>query len=320
MCNFSIYDVSKKSGVSTATVSRVLNNSPRVSQKTREKVLQVMREMDYVPNAYAQGLINNKTKTIGILYPDVADTYMARTVFFVEKALKENRYFSLLSCTGYTLEEKKIRLKMMLGQKVDGVILLGSSYTEVASEYNQYIVDCAKKIPVICINGNIEGPNIYNVLCDDLDATYRATRGLLGTGEKGRIVYLYSRDTYSNKLKIQGFLKAMLESNIPVWANSIQMCDDDVIGTLDRIFQEPNVEPVSAIMTSGDTIAIRVLKYVEKRKISVPEQLQLVGYSNVEWGQYTTPALTSVDARIEQISCTAVRTLLDVLQGKEAPQ
>lgn len=320
MSNFSIYDVSQKSGVSTATVSRVLNNSPRVSQKTREKVLQVMREMDYVPNAYAQGLIRNKTKTIGILYPDVANTYVTRTVFFVEKILKANHYFSLLSCTGYSFEEKKLRLKMMLGQKVDGVVLLSSSYTEADSEHNRYIVECAKKIPVICVNGHVEGPNIYNILCDDLDATYRAAKGLIRSQERGRIIYLYSRDTYSNKLKIQGFLKAMLENNIPIWADSIQMCGGDVEGALDRMFQDPNAKPIGAIMASGDTIAMKALKYMEKRKISVPEQVQIIGYNNVEWGQYTTPTLTSVDAQIEQISSTAVKTLLDVLNGKEAPQ
>ena len=95
-----IYDISKKAGVSIATVSRVLNNSPKVSQKTKERVLEIINESGYEPNAYARGLGSGSMKTIGILCADVADIYLANAVSFLEKNLRQNGFNTILNCTG----------------------------------------------------------------------------------------------------------------------------------------------------------------------------------------------------------------------------
>ncbi|MBO5501473.1 MAG: LacI family DNA-binding transcriptional regulator, partial [Clostridia bacterium] len=98
-----IYDISEKAGVSIATVSRVLNDSPHVSQKTREKVLAVINDCDYVPNAFARGLGLNTMKTIGLLCPNAADPYLAEALAHLERAFRQNGYNCLLSCTGREL-------------------------------------------------------------------------------------------------------------------------------------------------------------------------------------------------------------------------
>lgn len=319
MKDINIYDISNKSGVSIATVSRVLNNSPKVSQETRDKVLKVIEEMNYVPNALAQRLTRESKRTIGILYPDVSDVYMARSIFYVEQALSQADYFSFFSCTGYVLADKKARLKMMLSQKVDGLILIGSSYTETIAENHHYIIEAAKSVPVICINGMIEGNHVFNILCDDAQATYQATKALIKTGVKGRLLYLYNRESYSNRKKIQGFLTAMLEHNLPVFADSIRMCGDQVEAVLASIFEDGLHAPhVDGIVTSGDSLAVRVLKYLKTRDLVVPDDIQVIGYSNSGMGLYTTPELTSIDSRIQDISHEAVRVMLAVLKGEPA--
>ena len=102
-----IYDISEKAGVSIATVSRVINNSARVSQKTREKVLSVMAEYEYVPNPFARGLGLKTMRTIGLLCPNAADYYLANALSFMERRLRQQGYDSMLLCTGKALADRK---------------------------------------------------------------------------------------------------------------------------------------------------------------------------------------------------------------------
>ena len=123
-----IYDVSKKAGVSIATVSRVLNGSSNVSAATRKKVLAVIEACDYTPNAFARGLGLNSMNTIGILCADSSDLYLANAVYHIEKELRANNYNCILCCTGYKFEDKQKYLNLLVNKKVDSVVLVGSNF------------------------------------------------------------------------------------------------------------------------------------------------------------------------------------------------
>lgn len=126
--NMTIYDISKKAGVSTATVSRVLNGSINVSEATRQKVMAVIEKYDYTPNAFARGLGLNSMKTIGIMCADSSDIYLAKAIFYLEQKLRANGYDSILCCTGYELSGKKNAMNLLITKKVDGIILAGSHF------------------------------------------------------------------------------------------------------------------------------------------------------------------------------------------------
>lgn len=121
-----IYDISEKAGVSIATVSRVLNGSSNVSEKTKQKVLDVINQCEYTPNAFARGLGLNTMKTIGIMCADSSDLYLAKAIYYIEQKLRANGYDSILCCTGYGLENKKSCMNLLINKKVDGIILVGS--------------------------------------------------------------------------------------------------------------------------------------------------------------------------------------------------
>ena len=114
-----IYDVSKRAGVSIATVSRVLNGNPNVSEKTRTKVLTVMAESGYTPNVFARGLGLGTMKTIGIMCSDSSDPYLANAIYHLERQLRSHGYDSLLCCTGTSLENKRIYFELLLSKRVD---------------------------------------------------------------------------------------------------------------------------------------------------------------------------------------------------------
>ena len=159
-----IYDVSEHAGVSIATVSRVLNGNPNVSEKTREKVLKVMDELGYTPNVFARGLGLNTMRTIGIMCSDSSDPYLAGAIYYLERGLRSHGYDAILCCTGYDLDAKQKYFDLLRSKRVDAIILAGSKFVEMRAKDNAYIIEAASDLPIMLVNGFLEGENIYTAL------------------------------------------------------------------------------------------------------------------------------------------------------------
>lgn len=139
-----IYDISEEAGVSIATVSRVLNDSPKVSRKTKERVLDIIQASGYEPNAFARGLGTGSMKTIGILCADVADIYLANAVSYLERELRKEGFQTVLNCTGYSYEAKKDGVKRMENQRVDADHISGFTVYRSNREKESIYSGCSK--------------------------------------------------------------------------------------------------------------------------------------------------------------------------------
>ena len=221
MSKMTIYDISKKAGVSIATVSRVLNGSSNVKAKTRKKVMDVIEECGYKPNAFARGLGLNSMKTVGLLCADASDLYLAKAIYFIERNLRESGYNSILCCTGYEIESRKNSLNLLLSQHVDSVIMVGSNFLMNKQEDNRYIIDAAASVPIMLLNADFDCPNVYCTLCDDYKATSDVTEKMIESGVKD-ILYLYNSKSYSGQKKLAGFQNALLTGDIPLRKELIQ--------------------------------------------------------------------------------------------------
>jgi LacI family transcriptional regulator/LacI family asc operon transcriptional repressor len=151
--------VAKKANVSIATVSRVLNSSEHVSDKTRKKVLEIIKQEEYIPNAFARGLGLNTMQMIGVMCTDVTDNFYSTALGYIEKFLRAQGKDVVLCCTGNNLEDKKKNLSYLVSRRVDAVILIGSAFKE--EKDNSHIKEAAEQIPVIIINGYIHLKNVY---------------------------------------------------------------------------------------------------------------------------------------------------------------
>ena len=151
-----IYDVSEKAHVSIATVSRVLNGNPNVSDKTRERVLKIMDELGYTPNIFARGLGLNTMKTIGIMCSDSSDPYLANAIYYLERELRNHGYDAILCCTGNSLETKQKYFDLLRSKRVDAIILAGSKFIEMKPKDNAYLLQAAKEIPIMLVNGYLD--------------------------------------------------------------------------------------------------------------------------------------------------------------------
>lgn len=321
--HMTIYDISDKAGVSIATVSRVLNGSNNVSEKTRQKVLDVIKQYEYTPNAFARGLGLNTMKTIGILCADSSDLYIAKGIYFLERLLHENGYDSILCCSGYELEAKKKSMNLLITKKVDAIILVGSTYINDDPKDNTYIADAAAQVPVMILNGVLDAPNVYCVVSDDFQSVYDATLYMLRSGVKD-ILYYYNSISYSGKKKIAGFKAALEFQNIELNDSMIQYYPGNhedipqMAAHLKTIAD--NIIPFHGVIAADDTLAIGAYKYALNEHLRIPEDFSIIGYNNSMLVNCCDPALTSIDNKLENLCRQLISTLMGALSGTQVPQ
>lgn len=321
--SLTIYDISKKADVSIATVSRVLNGSPKVKEATRKKVMDIIDEYGYTPNSSARAMGLKSMKTIGILCADSSDIFLAKAVYYLEQNLQAHGYESLLCCTGYNMDSKKNYANLILSKKVDGLILVGSNFIGSTEEENQYIIDCSAKVPVMILNASFRHDNVYCILCDDMNSMYRATSEMYDSGITD-ILYLYDVLSYSGKKKLDGYRMAMQSHHSPDYEDLICKVPDDCksIEAISDYVTEfaSKSRPFHGIIAADDQLAIAAIKYAQKNGISIPDDLSVLGYNNSILTHCCTPELTSIDSQLETQTRSLVKTLLGVLAGQEMPQ
>ncbi len=308
-----IYDIAEKCGVSIATVSRVLNNSPRVSEKTRNKILSVMKNEGYVPNAFARGLGLDSMRMIGVMCTDITDPFYANAVGNIERLFKRQNKDIVLCCTGNELADKKKSLSYMVDRRVDAVVLIGSAFKEETD--NSHIRRAAESIPVIIINGYIDLPNVYCVVCDERGAVRENVAALVNEGYN-KILYLYDASTYSGNEKLSGYKEGCrlcglsAEDILSVRVAHSVKAVEEKINELIALGTEFN-----SVMASEDILAAAALNTLRKNGKKIP----VIGFNNSAIAECTNPSLTSVDNMAEAMCETAVRLLDDMAEQKNVP-
>ena len=314
--HLNIYDIAQKAEVSIATVSRVLNGKDTVSEKTRKRVLDVMEEMGYTPNIFARGLGLNTIKMIGVMCNDVTDLYCSAALSVIEKEVRRNGYDVILCCTGDDLAVKKQYLSLLLSKRVDSLILIGSIFK--SREDNSHIYEAAEKVPVVIINGYVEAPNIYCVLCDNYNATREA---VLRLAEKGhtRIAHMYRAQTYSGLEKINGYRDGLEEAGLSFDPALLVKVGGSLELSQQMTKELIRNQGVTAVISSCNVVAAGAMKGAMELKKRIPQDFAVVGYDDTILVRCTTPELSYIDSRVEELGTLAVRTAIEVLEGKKVP-
>ena len=321
-----IYDIAKIAGVSIATVSRVVNGSDKVSEKTRARVLDIIAREGYTPNVFAQGLGLNTMHTVGVLVPDIADLYMSGAVSFLEEQLHRSGYECILSCSGFDLERKRSHVQMLLSKKIDALILVGSTYagSGISNTQTDYIREAASEVPVFMINGVVSGENIYCSACDDRNATKEAVGSLIAAGRK-KILFLTDSGSYSAQQKMKGYQDALADAGLPLEENLMLRIHKNRIHTVRDELNDLSVSNAlpsfDAVLATDDTLAVGAMKYALGKGLRIPEDLAVIGYNNSAFSISSEPELTSIDSRLEDLCKNTADTLIRLLSsGKDSEE
>ncbi|MCR5214288.1 MAG: LacI family transcriptional regulator [Eubacterium sp.] len=307
-----IYDIAEKAGVSIATVSRVVNGSNKVSEKTRNKVMAIIEETDYTPNVFAQGLGLDSMHSIGVLVPGISDAYLSQAVSHIEEKLHKNGYDMILGCSGYEAAGKESHIKMLIEKRIDALMLVGSTYagSEDETHNTDHILQAAKSKPLFLINGMVDGENIYCTGSNDYQASYDATSSLLNSGHK-KILFLTDSRSYSANQKKAGYIQAHKDiGKLPSEKLMIHTKND--ISVVKNLLLDANLK-FDGVFATDDGMAVGAIKYAIKKGIRIPDDINIIGYNNSSLCICSNPELTSVDNRLEKVCNDSIDRMIAVL-------
>ncbi|MEW9698203.1 LacI family DNA-binding transcriptional regulator [Paenibacillus sp. SI8] len=309
-----IKDVARLANVSIATVSRVLNNRSGYSEETRERVLQVIDQLGYQPNAIARGLINKRTQTVGVIFPYVSSMLSAEILNGIEETV-HSFGSTVIVCKTDGIEERTMDYLQVLAEKrVDGVIFVSQFFEE---QYDKLLSDV--NIPVVLVSSIYYRSNLPYVKVDDKHAAYTATDYLIGKGHK-KIAMLSGPkvDPITGVPRIEGFMEAMRFKGLPI-DESLVFCakkfsfEDGLLAAEQLLAGGPDI---TAVFASSDELAAALISTAYKLGIRVPEELSVIGYDNIKLAGMTIPPLTTVSQPLFEMGAMAAKMLFSILNSE----
>lgn len=307
-----IKDIASLAGVSKTTVSKVINNKDdSISAATKDKILQIMKEQNYVPNKLAQGLVTKRTKTIGLLIPDIRNPFFTDISRGAEDYARKEGYNIIFSNTDEDYEKEVQCVSMLCEKMVDGIIFAPSSNT--SEEENRY---SDLKIPIVLVDKHIDIQNAKGVVkVDNKNGTYEATKYLIKQGHKE---ILYLSGPFKNdiaKERLNGYIRA-LEKNGGVFKkeNVIEgqykyEWSYEYIKSLDKI-------NFSAICCANDLIAIGAIQALRERNLKIPQDISIVGFDDIQTAKLIDPSLTTIRQPAYEMGQKASEILINSLNNK----
>lgn len=297
-----IYDIAKLAGVSTATVSKVFNQTGRIGEKTRQRVLDISKELNYQPSVVASALTGKRTYTLGLLVPDLANPFFAEIARHAEDRANKLGY-NVVICNTDNNETKEMKYVQLLRQKsVDGIIIAtGVTNDDIMNELEKH------RVPISLIARDRSRFSTSSVLVDDYAGGYRATQHLIGLGHQRIAIIAENLKIASNEERIRGYRKALEDAGIDNEDDLVHESDFTVEGgrqAANRMLKHHH--PPSAIFACNDLLAIGVLQAAKEKNVAVPEQLSVVGFDNTILAQITTPALTTMAQPIQAMGYRVV--------------
>ena len=304
-----IYDVARKADVSLATVSRVLNNPGRVKEKTRARVLEVIRELGYRPNAIARGLASRRSTNIGLIVPTFSKTSVAEMTNGIADIADKYRYSVFLNVTHNETALQTDSWENMIASQVDGVLLASDQMDE-----DQIERLLKETIPTVLLGYRDKQSRVPAVLIDYTKAAYEATKKLINSGNKDIAFLTVEGELEISPEKEAGYLKALEEAGLTPRVIKFTDKFEVAIGEFNVFFE--NEKAPDAALAICDSMAIGFMNAAILSGLSVPDDIEVVGFQNTKSALMSRPQLSTVTVPTYDIGAVAMR-LLTKLMNKE---
>lgn len=307
-----IKDIAKLANVSHTTVSRALNDSPLIKPGTKKKILEIASQLNYTPNYNAKSLVMQKSYTIGLFLTSI--TNGTSSSFFVETVKGVNSVIA----QHYNLYVRGIEnlgdYTMINHRRFDGIILMSQS--DIDDDFLAYLKE--KKIPCVVLGRDIGDSSLTNILSNDREGAAQIVHHLIENGHRDIAIVEGIKGFKSTIKRREGYLKALHDHNIPLKNEYIVQGNYDMESgyqALEKLLKLDH--PPTAIFCSNDDMAIGALNAAFANGLSVPDDISIVGFDDIEFARYTNPSLTTVKRPIEKISSLGAQKLLEMLETEE---
>ena len=307
-----IKDVAQISGVSIATVSHVINGTRFVSEETKQKVEDAMRELRYVPNSIARSLRTNKSRTVGLLVPDISNFYFTDIAESIESVLREHGYNLLLCNTGENLSIEKKQIAVMNSQLVSGMII---APTDGTFDYRSLMAEAY--FPMVMIDRRPSTLQSDTVTIDGCSAMSEAVEHLLEKKHK-RIAYITGREGISTTVdRLNDFREALSTRGIEVDPSLIRYGDSSLRSGYPLMEQLLDETEATAVVISNNMMTVSAMRCLIDRHIDIPGGMAVIGFDDYNWATITNPPLSMIRQPTSEIGIRAAELILERIEKQK---
>ncbi len=315
--------IAKELDVSIATVSKALRNSKEISEDTRDKVKAFAKLYHYRPNNIALSLKNRKTKTIGILIPEIVHHFFSKVIQGIEEVANKKGYNVIIGLSNESFDKEVINMEMLANGSIDGFILSISKETLLKHDYHHFKETISQGMPIVMFDRVVNEIACDKVVVDDLRGAKKAVIKLIENKCKN-IAIITTMDYVSvGKLRTQGYIEALNEFNIESNPNLILKVDDKLVSEdyidvlekeiMDLFLKNPDIDGVFAV---NELYAITVMKVARKLGKQIPEELQIIGFTDGVLSRHAIPSLTTVSQHGNEMGAVAAELLIEKLESE----
>ena len=311
MRNINIKELAKVLNLSTSTVSRAFRDNSDISKETKDKILAAAKELNYQPNHYASNLREQRSKTIAVIVPELANNFFSQAINGIERIAREKGYHILIYATDDDYEKEVSFIRHLHNGRADGIIM---SVSGEANDHNYLNELNQKRLPLVFFDRVYEDIKTPRVITNDYDSSFSATQHLIKQGCT-RIAYLVINKNLSiGKTRMQGYIDALQKYNIPY--------DDHLVVDCTNSYRKNNIilkdmfgrlKP-DGVFTSVERLAFATYYACYDLDISIPAQVKVVGFSSLEIAPLLNPSLTTVTQPATKIGVEAASLLFRMLE------
>ena len=311
--SITIKQVAEKAGVSTATVSRVLNDSPLVAEEAHGRVKRAIEELGYIPNPAARHLRAGHVRKIGVLFADISNPFFTSILTGIEGALQKAGYILILGNSNEDVHIEQLHLTAFLEEGVSGII-----FAAVSNSKKRYLHILQAGIPLLTIDRIIDGLQVDSVTINNADAAYQATTHLLKLGHT-RVAFISGPETMSTtQHRRMGYLQALQDAgNIHPFIEMGNYRQDGGYKAMQNLLDRP--DRPSAVLVANNVMALGALQIIHERKLIIPSDIALVCFDDVPWFASLQPPLTVIAQPTFEMGAISARLLLDRIRLPDTP-
>jgi len=313
--NTNINEIARRCGVSIATVSRVFNNKGPIKETTRQKVLQVARELNYHPNQIARGLSRKKTDTIGVILPELNDEFFMNIIHGIDEVANRNKQYLMISSSHSRHNDVETMLDFMGSGRVDGVILMAPGICESIVELKR-----KSRRPMVLLNCGEDIKNVVSFGVDNYRGAFVMTEHLIGHGYRNIAIVKGPEQNTEASDRFRGFADALRENGINLNESMIIPGDFSFkSGYYGFLRLMGNKEKPQAIFFSNDMMALGAYEAARGAGVSIPGDVAVAGFDDIFSGRIVSPRLTTVNIPIMELGSRAMSYLLKMINGDVDP-
>lgn len=308
-----IHDIANKLNVTASTVSRALNDHPKISASTKKLVRQMAKELSYQPNSLAAALRNGRSNIVGVIVPQADRNFFSAVINGIEEVVNKAGYNVIICQSNDSLEKEKSNLRALLEAQVDGILV---SYAKETTDFTHYQKIIKKGVPLILFDRQDESLNTGAVVIDDYLGAYKATEHLIEQGCR-RIVHFSGPENVSiYRERRRGYEEALKRHKIDfdnelIIHSNLKLADGRQHGH--DIAQWKHLP--DAIFSASDYSAMGAIESLKKHNVKIPDQIAVVGFSNESFTSFVDPGLSTVDQHSKKMGQFAAQLFLDQIKS-----